>query len=334
MRGAIVLVVLGLLPMALAEEGTVILKSPSDGYLSQEPSVVFIFDVKTEEAVKECSLILDGEVAKTYNVITSMTNVRLTATVPAGEHTWSIECLAGADSKLASAQRAIKVVDAAGMGTQVDIEYSGLVEGARRYIFQLDALKAREVVLEEVRPNDVIEIRLDNTKRGSALEKASSYLELYFVRGSSDGAGEFVDLKSSYARGTERYRLDQAMATPTGASRPDVFITYLGEARKRFRLRFAATAEGQAAPLNATEPEPSPIPNATEPPPQPPVSPPPEPPRIEPPQSPPPTAPVPEAPPKEGLSPRALAGSVILIAVLLVIAISLYVNSKLNEAEK
>lgn len=337
MRAAPVILVILLLPSVLAAE-SVVLKSPPDDFLAQDRAVIFIFDIDSERRIESCRLFLDGAVAKAYGAISSNKNVRLQADVEPGEYEWSIECTAEGDRKLASPTRQLRVALPDAFGSNVEIEYSGLVEGARRYIFHIDTLQEHPVVLEGVRPNDVVEIRLDASRRGAALEKSSSYLELYLVRGSSDSTGEFADLKSSYDRGTQRFKKGEPKAVATGEGKPDVFVTFLGKVKNTYPLQFSLTEDAENPPPVPSGPPDQHVTDGNvseEPTVSPPAQPPASPPTVTPPAPTPPAQP-PAQPVEEvkRVSPKAMFISLVTVVVLVVIGITLFVNSKLNETGK
>ena len=173
------------------------LVSPSDNTQTKETSIYFMFKYPVEIEMQECSLILNGYVARTTKAMLSPYDTRIRTDLVPGTYLWSIECIDVSNLKLVSETKYLVI----GEEEESELRITSFLNRAG-FIYEFELKQDLELNISNVVPNDVIRVRReDNTYDMSILRLIQDY---------STGT-ELVDLLIS--PGNKRVRLNQGDST-------------------------------------------------------------------------------------------------------------------------
>ncbi|HJX05370.1 MAG TPA: hypothetical protein VJ461_01535 [Candidatus Nanoarchaeia archaeon] len=169
------------------------LKAPTDNTRTELTSIYFMFSYSPELEMKECSLIINGELVKTTNSLLSPYDTRIRLDLKPGSYTWRIECIEISDMIISSDSRRITI----GEQEEGELRVTGF-PGREGTLYEFNLREGLELEIKDTVPNDVIRaIRGENTYDVNILLVSQDY-----TRGI-----EFAELLVT--PGDKRVRLDR-----------------------------------------------------------------------------------------------------------------------------
>ncbi|RME52183.1 hypothetical protein D6783_05590 [Candidatus Woesearchaeota archaeon] len=143
--------------VAQGTQGSILLKSPSNQFEFVEAEQSFIFQIDGTEGLFSCSLLVDGDVWKTYGGVEAGRSREFIVSISPGEHVWSVAC-ENDGASLSSEERVFSVSPAAAQKDPVEKFYVG---GTSKYwIYKVNLPLEEEAVVEGVRGKDHVELKL------------------------------------------------------------------------------------------------------------------------------------------------------------------------------
>jgi len=127
------------------------LKAPADNTHTQLTSTYFMFEYSPELEMKECSLIINGEIIKTTNALLSPYDTRIRLEMKPGSYTWRIECTEMNDMIISSDSRRIMI----GEQEESELRITGF-PGRDGTLYEFNLKEGLELEIKDVVPNDVI----------------------------------------------------------------------------------------------------------------------------------------------------------------------------------
>jgi len=140
----------------------ILLKSPADNTITTQTSTYFIFEYPPELEMKECSLIINNNLARTTNALLSPYDTRIRTDLKPGEYEWMIKCIDTNNTVLTSPTRRLVV--------RSEVKDSDLKKtkfpNRLGYLYEFELREGLELDINNVVPNDVIRV----IKEGNAYE--------------------------------------------------------------------------------------------------------------------------------------------------------------------
>lgn len=144
---------------AVSAEGLIPI-SPVDGASIVPSRDRFAFSVDTREAILECSLVIDGEVARTNpydKEILFGRSISYAASAEEGTHTWSVECVDVNGMTLRTEERSFSIAPS----STVKVTSSGVNRGSMRREFEFkNSPDQSPVIIDKIAAGDFISVVL------------------------------------------------------------------------------------------------------------------------------------------------------------------------------
>lgn len=214
---------------------SITLVSPASNVQTEETSIYFMFKYSPEFEMKECSLILNDEVARIANALLSPYDTRIRVDLMPGRYIWRIECIDTSDSKLVSETRHL-IIDEKEEESELKVTSFPNRPGL---IYEFELKPNLELEIKGVMPNDVIRVKKDdNTYDMNVLRLIQDY-----SRGT-----EVVDLLIT--PGNKRMRLDQGDLTSidfNNDNKDDLYIVLNDISYKKALFTVSTKEEGAEA---------------------------------------------------------------------------------------
>jgi len=158
----------------------------------------FLFQLLGPEPASACSLVIDGDVIKTYVGIPKLANRQFKTDVSNGQHTWQVNCEVG--GSMIKSQEMLLFVNASNISNCVQKVYKG--SGTYRYTLDMDCSPA---TAQGLRTGDWIELRINEVSRlqGGRFENKLNFFIIYVLQTSSANGQDFVRLNTN-RDGTKR----------------------------------------------------------------------------------------------------------------------------------
>ncbi|MBU1975526.1 MAG: hypothetical protein KKG59_03930 [Nanoarchaeota archaeon] len=183
----------------LALQGTttnIVIYSPLNNTSIGLQSQDFTFEIDGPEDASSCSFIADGDILKTYPTIPHRIDRKFTVQLPQGQHEWKINCVFP-DGEIESETRILNV-DLTGLPTGC-VEKQSMGSGKFRHVFDKECAEQTPVTIQGLRPNDWIEITLEETSRlpGGRFETKTNYFILYLIKLSVRNGQDFFQYNTN-----------------------------------------------------------------------------------------------------------------------------------------
>ena len=256
MKAILILIILVVLAQVMAAESpSVTIYTPKDNITSEKVQNSFVFEVRGSYDAEKCSLIIDGELLKTYAAVPKLSDREFTATLTNGLHEWQVVCDVNGEI-VESELRVITVgapEDSSGCVKKI---YRG--SGSFRYLMDTDCLQ-NEITLSGVRVGDWIEIRVGQKTYGAGFfESQDNLYIMYVVKLGSNNGEEFYQFSSNKDR--ERKNVFMGNEYPidiTGNGMDDISLRYDSIERRKATLTFEllnAELVSEPKPIEPEEP--------------------------------------------------------------------------------
>jgi len=170
---------------ATIEPTKIILKSPKDGDTVESYTLDFIFSFDQYGDVKNCSLVMDGQVSKVMNIMFRINDNKITGELTSGTHKWFIKCYTGTFKEIVSETRSLKVnlpAPASGFTNTTNSE------GIRTFTIT-PAQGQSPISLPAMKSGDQIDIRVGAKKYELAIMRMGSAANTSFVEVKDRTAG-------------------------------------------------------------------------------------------------------------------------------------------------
>ncbi|MBW2991313.1 hypothetical protein KY348_06465 [Candidatus Woesearchaeota archaeon] len=138
----------------ISPAASITLVAPTHDTQTKATSIYFMFKYPSELDMKECSLILNDQIAKTATGLLSPYDTRIRTDLVPGTYIWSIECIDTDNIKITSPTRRLII----GEEEESELTITKFPNRAG-YIYEFEIKDDLELDIDKVMPNDVIRAR-------------------------------------------------------------------------------------------------------------------------------------------------------------------------------
>lgn len=171
------------------------LYTPGNNVTITSVSQEFMYSIQAPEDGKVCSLLVNGNVIRSFPNIERRKTGKFVGNLTNGEYTWKIQCSLMDGSTAGSETRTLTVN--AREGSCVEKIFKG--QGAYRYAFTQGCVEKAQVIIPEARVNDWLEYKFGDTRERipGGFEAKDSYMTIYINKLAKNNGIDYMQMYSS-----------------------------------------------------------------------------------------------------------------------------------------